>query len=284
MGGKNTTTKTSSNKPYEAAEPLLKQGMGDALKQYKNGGLVKPNTMSTVVPFSQQTTQSMNDIQNRAAANMGGKGLSGQYQNIINSGGYNAPQKTAMAGWNDTATGAFDLQANPAYQSVLRQATDAASNAVNSQAAAMGRYGSAVHQGNLAREVGDLTARMGYNEYNNWQDRRDTARNNLFNAGQTGIGNLGEAFQGSLAPADAMAGVGSMYEDLMGRQMNDRLRIANEQQNLPLANIQALLAAAAGAGDYKSQTTSSQMPNSTASNIMGGLLGGASLLSGGKVF
>ncbi len=279
-GGSKTQTQTTTQQPYKAAQPLLDKGMSDALKQYKSGGLVKPNTMSTVVPYSQQTMQSMNDIQSRAGANMGGQGLSGQYQDIINAGGFNTPQQTAMAGWKDAATGGFDLNANPAYQSVLKQATDAAGNAVNNQAAAMGRYGSATHQGTLAREVGDLTARMGYNEYQNWQNRGDSARSNLFNAGQAGMGNLGEAFQGSMAPADAMAGVGGMYEDLAGRQLNDQLRIANERQNAPLANIQALLAAASGAGSYGSQTSSAQMPNSGFSNAMGGLLGGASLLRG----
>ena len=50
MGGSNKTTTTSTNTPYKAAQPLLDKGMGDALKQYNAGGLVKPNTMSTVVP------------------------------------------------------------------------------------------------------------------------------------------------------------------------------------------------------------------------------------------
>jgi hypothetical protein len=72
--------------------------------------------------------------------------------------------------------------------------------------------------------------------------------------------------------------VGGAFEDLMGRQMNDQLRISNELQNLPLANIQALLAASSGAGNFGSQTQTAQGPKNGFSNILGAGLGGLSLL------
>ena len=64
----------------------------------------------------------------------------------------------------------------------------------------------------------------------------------------------------------------------MGRYLNDALRINNEKQNAPLANIQALLAAASGAGSYGTQTQTAQMPSNTMSNIAGGILGLGGLL------
>jgi hypothetical protein len=96
--------------------------------------------------------------------------------------------------------------------------------------------------------------------------------------GQTGMDNMNPAYASMKAPAEDLMGVGSMYEDLMGRTMNDQLRITNEKQNLGLSNIQALLAAAAGAGNYGTQTGTAQGPNSTLSNIAGGGLGLLSLL------
>jgi hypothetical protein len=280
MSGGNSTTTTSSNQPYKAAEPLLKQGMGDALNLYKNGGLVKPNTMSTVVPYAQQTTQAMGDLQNLAGVNSGSNGLSGQYQSIINNGGYNQQQMDALNGIQQTANSTYDMNANPGFANVLKQAQDAASGAANDLAGSMGRYGSGTHQGVLEKSVGDVTGNLVANDYNNWLQRHDNAQQQLFNAGQQGQSNLGQAYQNAMAPSNTLMQIGQMNEDLYGRTLNDQLRIANERQNAPLANIQALLAAANGAGNYGSQTQTAQGPSNLLSNTLGGILGGGSLLGG----
>jgi len=278
MPGNNTTTQTQTNEPYKAAKPLLDKGMGDALKMYNNGGLVKPNTMSTVVPYAQQTTAGMNSIQNTANDAMAPGGLNSQFQDIIGNGGFNAPQMDAVNNTRSLANSSYDMNANPGFADVLRQAQEGSMYGSNANAAAMGRYGSGTHQGVQQRELGDLTGRMVYNDFNNWLGRRDSANQNLFSQGQTGMNNLNPAYASMKQPAEDLMGVGSMYEDLMGRTTNDQLRITNEKQNLPLANIQALLAAAAGAGNYGTQTGQSQGPNSTLSNIAGGGLGLLSLL------
>lgn len=283
MGGKNTTTQTTTSEPYKAAQPLLGQGMGDALNLYKNGGLVKPNTMSTVVPYANQTVQGMQGLQALGNANTGGNGVSGHYQDIINSGGFNTPQNEALAGIRQTATGDFDLSSNPAFQQVLGRAQGDTINAVTQAASAMGRTGSGAHQGVMAREVGDLTARMVGDEYRNWQGRQDGAQQALFAAGQTGMENLGGAYQGAQDSYSPLMQVGSMYEDLAGRNLNDQLRIANETANAPFANIQALLGAASGAGQYGTQSATAQGPSNTFSNILGAGLGTASLARGGKL-
>lgn len=280
MSGDNSTKTVATSDPYKAAKPLMDKGMGDALNLYNNGGLVKPNTMSTVVPFAQQTTQGMNTLTDLGTANTGGQGISGQYQNILNNGGYNTEQMDALSGIRDTATSQFDPYSNPAFKQVLQQAQEGSMYGTNAAAQGMGRYGSGTHQGVQQRELGDLTARMVGGEYNNWQNRRDSAQQQLFNAGQTGMGNMGSAYTGMQEAVNPLMQVGAMNEDLMGRTMNDQLRIANESQNSGLANIQALLAAAAGGGNYGTQTSQAQGPSNSFSNIAGGLLGGASLLGG----
>jgi len=278
MSGSNTTTQTQTNEPYKAAQPLLDKGMGDALSLYNNGGLVKPNTSSTVVPYAQQTTQGMNSIQNTAQQATAPGGLNSQFESIIGNGGFNQPQMDAVNNTRSLANSSYDMNANPGFADVLKQAQEGSMYGTNANAAAMGRYGSGTHQGVQQRELGDLTGRMVYNDFNNWLGRRDNANQSLFGMGQTGMNNLNPAYASMKQPAEDMMGVGSMYEDLMGRTMNDQLRITNEKQNLPLANIQALLAAAAGAGNYGTQTGQSQGPNSTLSNIAGGGLGLLSLL------
>jgi hypothetical protein len=273
MGGKNTTTTTTSNQPYAAAQPLYNKAMGDALKLYNDGGLVKPNTMSTVVPYAQQTTQGMNALQGLANDNIGSNGLSGQLQGIINNGGYNADQQTALEGIRNTATGAFDINSDPGFQQVF----DKTQNAVNQNAAGLGRYASGTHEGVMTRELGDLGAR----QYQDFQNRKDNAQQQLFNAGQTGQGNMVSAFDAAQAPSNVLMGLGSMNEDLYGRTLNDQLRIANESQNAPLANIQALLAAANGAGGYSTGTQTAQGPSNTFSNALGAGIGAASLGTNG---
>ena len=275
MGGSsgNSTTTTTSNQPYKASQPLLNQGMGDALKLYKQGSLVQPNTMSTVVPYAQQTMAGMNDLQSIAGNNMGGQGLSGQLQGVINNGGYNQEQQDALAGIRQTATSDFNINEDPGFQQVL----DKTQNMVNQNAAGLGRYGSGTHTGVMTQELGDLGAR----QYQNFQARKDAAQTQLFNAGQQGQQNLGSAFETMQDPAKTAMGVGGMYEDLYGRTLNDQLRIANEQSNAPLANIQALLAAANGGGQYGKSTQTAQGPNNTLSNIAGAGLGAMSMGTNG---
>lgn len=289
-GSKNKTTTTTNSAPWSAAQPALKLGLNEATKLFKSnpdGSYYKGNT---VIDWSNRTKQGMGDIQALANANRGGKGLSGQYQDIINQGGYNdqqqqasnalsgivggsgltpqqiaamggmnnivksggynaaqnaalsslgntmglggynsamrgalggfqnlarnpfnAQQNAAMQNTQDIANSSFDPNSNPAFQQVLKQAQDSARDSVNMSAGASGRYGGGVHQGNLASEVGDLTARAVGDEYRNWQGRRDTANQNLFQMGQSGIGtqlaaqgnvaNLGQSAQGNLANA-----------------------------------------------------------------------------------
>ncbi|TDR34334.1 hypothetical protein [Aquamicrobium defluvii] len=277
MGGSSKQTSTSTAEPYKASKPLLDQGMGDALKLYKDGNLVQPNTMSTVVPYAEQTMQGMGDLTNIAQNNMGGQGLSGQLQGIINSGGYNQEQQTALDGIRSTATGQFNINEDPGFQQVL----DKTQNAVNQNAAGLGRYGSGTHTGVMTQELGDLGAR----QYQQYQARKDAAQQQLFNAGQQGQQNLSSAYETAQDPAKTLMGVGGMYEDLYGRTLNDQLRIANETQNAPLANIQSLLAVANGGGQYGTNTQTAQGPSNTLSNIAGAGLGAMSMgtSGGGKL-
>ncbi len=269
MNGKQTTT--SSNAPWAPAQPVLQTGLNDANALYQSGVGGQVYTGSTVVPYANQTMQGFGAIQNNATANMGGQGLSGQYQNIINAGGFNAPQQQALQGWQAAATGEFNPNANPAFQQVLRQSQDAARDYVNQGAAAAGRYGSGVHQQTMGNTIGDLTSRMVGNEYQNWQQRGDAARGNLFNAGQAGIGNLGAAYQGMGAPAQDMITIGGAYEDLATRQMNDQLRIFNETQNRPWEQLGRLNAVASGSGQYGTSQTTAPGPNPFAQALGGGL-------------
>lgn len=265
MAGSGKTTTTSSSAPWKNAQPALNTGLAGAQNLYNAGIGGQVYTGSTVVPWSSQTMQAANDIQNNATANSGGRGLSGQYQGIINSGGYNSAQNDALANTRSLANSTYSI--SPELQKVLDAQSSQAADQVNASVSGAGRYGSAVHQGNLASTIGDLTNRTVYNDMSNWQGRRDAANSSLFGMGQQGISNLGTAYTGMNAPNQDLMTVGGLYEDLATRQKNDELRIFNETQNKPWEQISRLNAVASGAGQMggtQTQTSPGQNPFLTA--------------------
>jgi hypothetical protein len=275
-GSKQQTTQTSSA-PWGPAQPALTTAIKGAEDLYKSGVGGQVYDKSTVIPWDKQTVQGMNSITQGANANIGGAGLSGQYQDVINNGGLSDAQLGALKNTQSIANSKFDINANPAFQDVLRQSQDAATNSVQNAASASGRYGSGANQQLLGSTIGDLTSRMVGQEYNNWQNRRDAANSNVFNMGQTGFGNLGQAYTGMQAPANSLMQVGAMNEDLATRQMNDKLRIFNEQQNKPWDQLGRLNAIASGAGSMGGTQTQSQPGQNPFLTAMGYGLGGAGL-------
>lgn len=268
--GSSKTTTSSNSEPWKAAQPALKQGIGAAQDLYNSGTGAQVYTGSTVVPWDAQTLQGQNAITNSATANIGGNGLSGQFQNVINNGGYNAGQLEALNNTRTVANGNFDINSDPGFQQVVDQAR----NSVNASASGAGRYGSGIHQQTLGNTIGDLGAR----QYQAFQQRKDAANSNLFNMGSTAFGQLGNAYSGMQAPAQDLMKVGGMNEDLKTRQMNDKLRIFNEQQSRPWENLARLNGIASGAGSLGGTQTQSQPGQNPWLQAAGYGLTGAGLL------
>jgi hypothetical protein len=264
-GGGGTQTTSSNSEPWDAAQPTMRTSLAGANNLYNAGVGGQVYTGSTVVPWAQQTMQGASGIQRNATANSGSRGLSGQYQGIINNGGFNSAQQGAMRNTQQLANSQYSI--SPELQKVIGAQSAQAADQVNASVAGAGRYGSAVHQGNLASTIGDLTNKTVYGDMQNWQGRRDAANSNLFNMGQTGIGNLGTAYTGMNAPNQDLMNVGGLYEDLATRQMNDRLRVFNESQDRPWELLGRLNSVASGAGQQggtQTQTQPGQNPFLTA--------------------
>ena len=85
MGSSSEKTVTQADaQPWEAAQPLLKKGIGEAEDLFDVGGMFQPNTTSQVVPWSDNTQAGMSDIQNRAAQGMaGGTGMDAGPQGTV---------------------------------------------------------------------------------------------------------------------------------------------------------------------------------------------------------
>lgn len=199
----------------------------------------------------------------------------------------------------------LDGSNNPYFSQVVDRASEGARDAVNMNFSGAGRYGSGANQQILAREVGDLQNRAYAGQYNNEVANmfganqqmdsqrlanlglRSSTAGDIFNAGQQGYSNkmsainaLPSAFQGTLAPFQAMMGVGAMNEDLSARNMNDQLRIWQEQQQQPMKSVEWLNGIAGGNGALTGgRTQTIQTPKT--SPFMAGL-GGA--VAGGTAF
>lgn len=273
-GSSKQTTQTTNTAPWTGAQPALNAALSGAQNLYNSGVGSQVYSGSTVVPWDRQTINGQNSILANANANNNGQGASGQYQNIINNGGFTQDQLNALNNTKSVANGTFDINSDPGFQQVI----DQAKNSVGASASGAGRYGSGIHQQTLANTIGDIGAR----QYQAFQQRKDAANSNLFNMGQTGQGNLGTAYTGLQNPANDLMKVGAMNEDLATRQLNDRLRIFNEQQNKPWENVARLNAIASGAGSLggtSTQSTPSQNPflsalgyGATGLGLLGGLL------------
>ena len=291
MGGSTKQTTATSSEPWAAAQPALKQGLNDAQALYKSGTAFDPYMGSTVVPNAQQSQTAMNNIQNRATWGQGtlDRNMNQQAENAA-LGGWNSTQQGVVDRLTGQATKSFNPNDNPGFQSVLKQMTDSAGQAVDLGASAAGRYGSGTHQGNVAREVGNVAGQLTSNEYNDYKNRQDAANTSLFNAGQQKQQNiwgntaaLSNAYQAQQAPNQDLMGVGARYEDLAGRTLNDKLRIWQGQQQAPKSALEWLSAIGTGAGSLgQSGTTSAQGPSASPfGQAAGGLLGLNSILKGG---
>lgn len=284
MGGSsNKQTTSSSSEPWAAAQPALQQSLAGAQAVYKNPNSFTPYPGSTVVPFSPQSTQAMEWTHTNA--NQSQQALNQQYDRVAANaalGGLNATQQGVVNRLTGQATGSFNPNDNPAFQNVLKQATDSAGQAVDMGAAAAGRYGSGIHQGNVTREVGNVAGNLTNAEYTDWKNRRDAANASLFNAGQQQQNNiwqntdaLGGAYQARQAPMQDVLQIGQMKEDLATRQMNDELRRWQGMQQAPKSAVEWLQAIGSGAGSLggSGQTTAQGPKANQFGQVAGGLLG-----------
>lgn len=110
---------STSSEPWAASQPALKTGLDDALKLYNSGVGGKVYTGNTYVGPSAETRVGLNDVKRNAKANMNGKGLSAQYQDLISNGGLTGQQREASGLYSQQiANGGY----NPAQQQALQAA------------------------------------------------------------------------------------------------------------------------------------------------------------------
>jgi hypothetical protein len=230
-GGSTTQTKTNSNaEPWAPSQPYLKNAMGEADALFNAGVGSQVNTTSQVVPFANQTMQSMNNMQQLAGEQMG------NLQKPINSYSQMISDLTPIA--------RGDFSGDNLFNTNLRNALEAARQAVDLSASGVGRYGGGQHQGTMAKSIGDLTNQA-------MLDRQNWAAGNLQNFGNA----MGQAWGTANLGNDALARIGGNYEQLYANQLQDQNRIFNENQNNQWDNLARYNAIMSGAGQLGGRQT-----------------------------
>jgi hypothetical protein len=234
-GGSTTQTKTDANAaPWKPSQPYLQNAMGEADALFNAGVGSQVNTTSQVVPFSQQTMQSMNNMQNLAGQQQGNlqKPLN-QYAGMMDI-------------LNPIAQG--DFSKDSTFNQTLGAAQDAARSSVDLSASGMGRYGGGQHQATMAKSIGDLTNQA-------MLDRQNWALGGMQSLGNS----MGQAYQTANAGNQSLAQIGGNYEQLYGNQLQDQMRIFNETQQKPwdaLAQYNAIMSGSGQLGKQGSETVS----------------------------
>jgi hypothetical protein len=236
-GGSTTQTTSSNAEPWKKSQPYLEANMQQAKNLYKQGIGSQVNTASQVVPFANQTMQSMNNMEQMAGQQYG------NLQKPIN----------AYAGMidqlNPIARG--DFSGDNLFNQNLRQAQDAASSYVDQSASGVGRYGGGQHQSTMGKTIGDLTNQA-------MLDRQNWAGDQMRQYG----GAMGNAWNTANLGNQALAGIGGNYEQLYANTLQDANRIFNESQQKPWDALAQYNSIISGAGRLGS-TNSSQVSTPT---------------------
>ena len=314
----NTTTSTQSAEPWSEAQPYLKEVLGGAQDAYQSGKGFDYFPGSTVVPFSTQTQGALNSIQSMAGAgNPLGVASQNQALGILNSGGMSDWQRGALGSTYDVATGGKSIgtegdlrgllsqSSNPYYEQAVDREAGKLTDDINRGISGEGRYGSTYHSGTIADQVGDFRNRAMSDQ---WNQNTATQRGLLSDitgvqganiANQVGAGGLinqaGNQAAGNVAtfagmapgiynqqfaPYERLASVGSQYEDLSTRTLQDQINRFQSEQREPwdlLANYNALIG---GAGQLGGTSTTSAPAPGLLQQLLGGGIAGLGLLGG----
>lgn len=278
MGGGKTEVSSSTSEPWSKAQPYLTRNLAAASK-------VKPTQVyggQRVADQSMQTQGGLAALTGAANANMGGQGLSGQYQDVINSGGYNAQQMDAVRNTQNLANQQYAI--SPELQRILDQSNEAALGSVNLANSASGRYGSGMGNAAVADAISRNTNNLVYQDLNNFMSRRDAANQNLFGMGQQGFGNLGTAFTGMQAPGQTLLNVGQQQDARQQALINSQMDVFDEKQRAPRADIEWRQALYSGSGQLGGTQTNRAPGQSPLATGLGYGLTGLGLLGGGGFF
>jgi hypothetical protein len=284
MGGNSpqTTqqTQNSVSSPWTAAQPLLTSLLGSYGDQ---STAVTPAQTAAMAQLTGDTSA----IPNQGAAASGAVGSALNFNTTPQVGMLSNSLNSLQTNLNPTASGAnLDPYSTPGFSDALKTMTQDTTNAVKGVYAGSGRdpSGAGSFAQSLGRGITQGEAPVIASQANQNIANMMGANSTLFNAGNTAaIGEAGLGATGAgvnLAGVNAAPGAATAYS----APGSTALGSANAAYQTPWTNLASLLTPAATIGSLGGQTnasgTSTTTPaNNMFSNILGGVAGGAGLLS-----
>lgn len=261
-GGDNTTQTSQTSAPWAPAQGYLTDLMGQAKSLYNQGSQYAP--FSTVAPFSDQTLQGLN-----------------MTQNIANQG---TPNTNAASGALTNLLQAQNTPINPYLDQMYSAASRPVIDSVNSQFSQAGRTGSTANQNALTTRLGDLSANIygqGYEQAAN----RNMQQGNQKIAGATLAPSLDAA---RYTPAQNLLQAGGQYDSKANQYIQDALSRWNYGQDQPwnlLSRYAGNVAGLGNAGGTSSGTSTAPTPSALPSFLGAGVnLLGSSTSNGSSLF
>jgi len=269
-GGGNQTT-TSRTEPYAPAEPFLQDILGEASNIYRSGVGRSFFPSSTVVPFAQQTQEALNLQQAQALEQAQTSPLQAQAAQT-----YGQFASSPMSSY-----GQLTPQAD--YLSGIREGiTSDVLGSVQSQFGGMGRTGtSPMAQQAVARGVtqayAPIAAQLGSQERGREQAGMESAYGRqLQAAGQ--LPGMQQAMdmrrRGAIAD---LGGVGSAYENLAQRQLQDQIARFQFGQQAPINALNQYAGLISPIAGGFPTSVGTQPGGSSLATGLGGALSGAAL-------
>ena len=271
-GGGNQTT-TSRTQPYAPAEPYLQDILGEAQNIYRSdvGRSFFPG--STVVPFADQTQEALNLQQAQALEQAQNSPLQAQAAQTF--GQFAASPQSSYGGLTPQAD----------YLTGIREGitSDVMGN-VQSQFGGMGRTGTSPQaQQAAARGITQAYAPIASQLASQERGREQTGMESAYGRQMQAAGNLPgiqQAMdmrrQGGIA---SLSGVGSAYENLAQRQLQDQIQRFQFGQQAPMQQLQqyaGLISPIASGLPSQINTAPSNKPGAVG-GAFGGALAGSSL-------
>ena len=310
-----TTTQTINKEPWEAQQPFLKYGFDEAQNIY-GGPAPEYYAGSTVNPMSGQSQTALQlqeqrarmgsplleQAQDLAASTMGGGYLGanpamGTFSNFMG-----APVTSAGdAALTGAAAGDY-LGSNPYLDAMYGQAAGQVRRSIDSQFERGGRYGQGAHQGVMGETLGNLATNIYGQNYERERARQQQAAQQLAGNAlarrqqQLGAGSqlsqvydaerqrqqalIGQA-QG-LGQADyddiaQLARAGAGYEGQAQAELQADIDRWNFQQAKPATKLADYMGMIGGGYGTSGQTSTPFFNPSTASQVLGGAMGGAGM-------
>jgi hypothetical protein len=234
MGGQSTTTQTqqSQTAPWQAAQPMLQNILGQIGTGLNNTGLTPAETGA------------LDTLKSNAAQGNPYAGQIGAYaQSLLNGGGANAQAPNvqnnlqSLQNWLTPYANGSMIGNNPALNAQLSQIQTDVGNSINGQFAAAGRDFSGANQMAYGRGVAAAEAPVIAAQYNQDVANQLGAANTLYNAGNTTANTLSGMQQNYLA--NQGQGIAASQAALSAQNYGANAMLAEEAQRRGIP-VQAL--------------------------------------------